>query len=116
MTKAKAYAITKYLSKNCDEAFTFTCKIGSGCLCDVKTFGDAHELLSMFFTLIDRTMQNLKAHERDDFYKLLAHALKMYIDEEFKPPKREETLSDKLRRKRIKSNEKILAAVEEILG
>ena len=116
MTKAKAFALAKYLNAHCDEAHIFVCKIGSGCLCDVKTCGDAHELLTMFFTLIDRTMENLKAKERDDFYKLLAHAMKMYIDEEFKPKQRKENLSDKLRRKRVKSNEKIISAVEEILS
>ena len=114
MTKAKAYAIAKYLDTHCDEAHIFTCKIGSGVLCDVQT-KDPQVLLSMFFTLIDRTMQNLKRREQDVFLELLVKALEMYVDAEFKPPKREEILSDKQRRKRIKSNEKIIAAVEEIL-
>ena len=116
MTKNKAYAITKYLATQCDEAHIFVAKVGSGCLCDVRTCGDAHTLLTMFFTLIDRTFKNLKAQGQDEFYKLLAAAMKLYIEEEHKPlPKPEENISDKQRRKRMKSNEKILADIEAIL-
>lgn len=115
MTKNKAYAIAKELAIRCDEAHIFVAKCGSGCLCDVRTCGDAHELLTMFFTLIDRTFKNLKAQGQDDFYKLLAYSLKKYIEDEYKPlPKPEENLSDKLRKKRIANNAKIINSLEEL--
>ena len=115
MTKAKAMAIARHVDSQCDEPHIFVAQVGSGCMCDVVAKGDAHSLLSMFFTLIDRTFKNLKAQQQDEFYKLLATAMKMYIEEEFKPAPRQENLSDKQRRKRMKSNEKIIAAIETIL-
>ena len=116
MTKNKAYAITKYLATQCDEAHIFVAKFGSGCLCDVRTQGDAYTLLTMFFTLIDRTFKNLKVKEQDEFCRLLAQAIKLYVEEEHKPlPKPEENLSDKLRKKRINNNAKIINSLEELL-
>lgn len=115
MTKKKAFALAKYLDTHCDEAYMFVAKIGSGCLCDVTFKGDGHALLSMLFTLLDRTFKNLKAREQPEFYRLIMEALKTYADDEFKPLDREENLSDKQRRKRMKSNEKILADIEAIL-
>lgn len=116
MTKNKAYAIAKELAIRCDEAHIFVTKCGSGCLCDVRTCGDAHELLTMFFTLIDRTFKNLKAQGQDEFYKFLAYSLKKYIEDEYKPlPKPEENLSDKLRKKRIANNAKIISAIENVI-
>ena len=114
MTKSKAYALAKYLNTHCDEAHVFLSQIGSGVLCDVQT-KDPKTLMSMFFTLIDRTMQNLKRREQDEFLELLARAMTLYVEEEFKPSKREEELSDKQRRKRSKHNEKILQALEAVL-
>ncbi|MBR6712807.1 MAG: hypothetical protein IKI76_07435 [Selenomonadaceae bacterium] len=115
MTKNKAYAISKYLATQCDEAHIFVAKVGSGCLCDVRTQGDAYTLLTMFFTLIDRTFKNLKVKEQDEFCRLLAQAIKLYVEEEYRPPKPQENISDKQRKKRISNNEKIISAIENVI-
>lgn len=115
MTKNKALSIAKELATRCDEAHIFVAKCGSGCLCDVRTNGDAYTLLTMFFTLIDRTFKNLKAKEQDEFYKFLAQAIKLYVEEEYRPPKPQENISDKQRKKRISNNEKIISAIENVI-
>ena len=115
MTKKKAFAIAKYLDTQCDEAHIFVAKIGSGCLCDVTFNGNGDTLMSMLFTLLDRTFKNLKAKEQDDFYKLLAYSMKHYIEEEYKPTKPQENLSDKQRKKRATRNAGIIAGVESVL-
>lgn len=116
MTKAKAWALAKHVDSHCDEPHIFVAQVGSGCLCDVVSKGDAHTLLSMFFTLVDRTMKVLKRNEQDEFQKLFAAAMKFYLESEFAPAEPEvKNLSDKQRRKIQKSNEKILAAIEGIL-
>lgn len=115
MTKNKAYTIAKELAIRCDEAHIFVAKIGSGCLCDVRTNGDAYALLTMFFTLIDRTFKNLKVKEQDEFCRLLAQSIKLYVEEEYRPPKPQENISDKIRKKRIANNAKIISAIENVI-
>lgn len=115
MTKKKAFAIARELSTRCDEAHVFAVKIGAGVLCDVKCKNDGWELLSLFINLLERTINNLKVQKQDEYRKFFIESLQKYLEDDSPPKVVQENLSGKLLAKRIKNNEKIINALEELL-
>lgn len=65
LTKNKANAVFRELDVKCDQSYMFAVKIGTGCLCAVKNHDDGRALLTLFLTLLERTMHNLKKQRQD---------------------------------------------------
>ena len=114
MTKNKARAVAMQLDCQCDEPYMFAVKVGTGCLSSVKNHGDKWAILTIFINLIEQTMNSLKKHQQAAFKDLLCAALLKYLNDNSEPP-RIENLSGKQLAKRIKHNDLILNALEDVL-
>ena len=94
MTKNKANAVFRELDVKCDQPFMFAVKVDTGCLCAVKNHDDGWALLTLFLTLLERTMHNLKKQRQDEFRAALIRALQDYLNDD-KPIEPQEVEHDK---------------------
>lgn len=115
MTKKKAEAVTKWLDVQCDDYLFATKVTVSGCLSSMRVKGDWTIVLSFLITLIGDVLNRLKKHHYNVAHELILRALLEYMKAEAPEKPKEESLSDKQRKKRAKANERILAELEAIL-
>lgn len=115
MTKKKAEAVTKWLDVQCDD-YLFATKVGfSGCLSALNVKGDWTIVLSFLITLIGDVLNRMKKHHYNVAHELILRALLEYMKAEAPETPKEESLSDKQRKKRAKHNEEILQSLEAVL-
>ena len=115
MTKNKAKDIARKLDVSCDEPYIFSVKIGAGCLNSVTVNGDSWVLLTLVINIIESVMNNLKKIHQDKFRQLLCLKLLQYLNDDQPAQVPEQELSGKLLKKRIKHNDAIIEALEDIL-
>lgn len=114
MTKGKARNIDKILNVQCDEPFLFAVKVGAGCLVSSKCHGNGYEIFTLLVNVIDNVMQNLQHNKHKQFVEILCLKLLQYLVGD-SPAVQQENLSGKQLAKRIKHNEQILNALEDVL-
>ena len=115
MTKNKAKDIARKLDVACDEPYIFSVKVGAGCLNSVTVNGDQWALLTLVINIIDSVMNKLKNIHQDKFRQLLCLKLLQYLNDDQPAQIQPESLSGKLLKKRIKHNDAIIDALEDIL-
>lgn len=116
MTKNKAKDIARKLNVACDEPYIFSVKIGAGCLNSVTTNGDSWILFTLLINILDSVMNNLKKIHQDKFRQLLCLKLLQYLNDQSPAQVPEQALAGKLLKKRIKHNDAIIDALEDVLS
>lgn len=115
MTKKKAEAVTKWLDLQCDD-YLFATKVGfSGCMSSLKVKGEWTVVLAFLITIIGDVLNRMKKNHYNVAHELITRALLEYMKGEAPETPKDEELTDKQRKKRMKHNEAILESLEAVL-
>ena len=115
MTKKNALATANNIALRCDDAFLFSCKVGSGVFSTIKAKGNWTILLSLLLNVIEDIMRKLNRQQAREAKELLCLALVQQLTDDAPTPKPPEVLSDKQRRQRAKHTEMIVSQLEALL-
>ena len=115
MTKKNALATANNIALRCDDAFLFSCKVGSGVFSTIKAKGNWTILLSLLLNVIEDIMRKLNRQQAREAKELLCLALVQQLTDAAPATAPKENLSGKQRRQRAKNTENVIAQLEVVL-